>query len=521
MDTELSQKLRAQGAITTPGAPFEDSRKQEIDGLVAKGVFELVPYNPHIMDGLRIFNSRLVNEVKSKATNAPYEKLRLVVQAYNDEGKKEILTQSPTIQHVSQRLILALAPSLKTMCKLYLRDISQAYVQSTTMLSREIIAKPPKEISASLPPFTVMRVMKPLYRIPEAGTHWFGTYQGHHCTKLFMVPSTHNPCLLVTNKAELFGIVGMQTDDTLFLGNKAFATLENDELAKAKLLAKLVEVLSTETPLIFNGGRLISDGNNITLVQKDQGDRIKLINPKSESFKQAYVEQRACGAYIATICQPEAAFDLSVAAQHQEPTHLEVKALNKQLEWQQNNKQRGICFIPTKLDTAKLFVFIDGTFANNKDFSSQIGFVIVLANESSTGDEFTVKGNIIHWSSIKCKRITRSVLALELYAMVHGVDIAIAINTTFKMITKQLGIGEIPTVICKDSFSLYKCMVKLGTIKEKRLMIDIMAIQQLYKQRELSEIRWINGNDNLADAMTKTNPTKALQTLINTNELLI
>jgi hypothetical protein len=41
---------------------------------------------------VRIFNFSLVNEVKGKATNSPFEKLRLVVQAYNDEGKELILT---------------------------------------------------------------------------------------------------------------------------------------------------------------------------------------------------------------------------------------------------------------------------------------------------------------------------------------------------------------------------------------------------------------------------------------------
>jgi hypothetical protein len=64
-------------------------------------------------------------------------------------------------------------------------------------------------------------------------------------------------------------------------------------------------------------------------------------------------------------------------------------------------------------------------------------------------------------------------------------------------------------------------MVKLGTTKEKRLMIDIMAIRQSYERRELSEIRWINGNDNPADAMTKGNPVKALQSLVDTNELVV
>lgn len=52
-------------------------------------------------------------------------------------------------------------------------------------------------------------------------------------------------------------------------------------------------------------------------------------------------------------------------------------------------------------------------------------------------------------------------------------------------------------------------------------MIDIIAIRRSYEKRELSEIRWINGNDNPADAMTKANPNKALQKFIDTNNLNI
>jgi hypothetical protein len=81
------------------------------------------------------------------------------------------------------------------------------------------------------------------------------------------------------------------------------------------------------------------------------------------------------------------------------------------------------------------------------------------------------------------------VLALELYAMAAGVDIAISILTTLAMVTQRLKIEGIPTVVYTDSLSLYECMVKLGTTKEKRLMIDIMAIRQSYERRELSEVR--------------------------------
>ena len=65
--------------IITPGALFKASRKQEIDGLIAKGVFNFVEYDPIKYTSIRIFNLRLVNEVKGKATDSPYEKLRLVI----------------------------------------------------------------------------------------------------------------------------------------------------------------------------------------------------------------------------------------------------------------------------------------------------------------------------------------------------------------------------------------------------------------------------------------------------------
>lgn len=66
-------------------------------------------------------------------------------------------------------------------------------------------------------------------------------------------------CLLVTNTDKSFKIVGMQTNDTLFLRDKTFAEMEEKELKKAKLIAKLVKILSKGNPLMFNNGKLICD----------------------------------------------------------------------------------------------------------------------------------------------------------------------------------------------------------------------------------------------------------------------
>ncbi|EDU43070.1 conserved hypothetical protein [Pyrenophora tritici-repentis Pt-1C-BFP] len=522
-DYALAVKLRNDGVINVPGAPFEASDQKEIDDLVGRGVFSFELFDPTLHGGYRIFKSRMVREVKGK-TMVPYEKSRLVVQGYNDEGKHEILTQSPTIQRASQRLILALAPALLDEGMVVeLRDITQAYPQAQTELFRTVLAHLPKELITKYPKGTIIRVIKPLYGIAEAGVHWFATYQGHHCKELDMATSTYDPCLLITNgRREAFGIVGLQTDDTLAIGTPAFSGAEDAALQKANFRAKPKERLSKEVSLEFNGCTLTLRGDTILLTQKGQGAKIEIIDPKAANRAQKYMEQRARGAYIASICQPEASFDLSAAAQIQQPKDTEYVKLNRRLQWQSESIQRGLRYVPLDLATAKLVVFTDGSFANNQDLSSQLGYLLILANESSRQDStFDIRGNVIHWSSTKCKRVTRSVLASETYGMVSGVDIAIAILTTLKIITGRLGLPPIPLIVCTDSYSLYECLVKLGTTAEKRLMIDIMALRQSYERREITEIRWINGEDNPADAFTKATPNRALERFIESNKLSI
>ena len=78
------------------------------------------------------------------------------------------------------------------------------------------------------------------------------------------------------------------------------------------------------------------------------------------------------------------------------------------------------------------------------------------------------------------------------------------------MIVRQLDILLPLIIVYTDFYSLYECLVKLRTIKEKRLMIDIIALRQSYERRELTEVRWINRQDNPADVMTKTTLNKML-----------
>ena len=74
------------------------------------------------------------------------------------------------------------------------------------------------------------------------------------------------------------------------------------------------------------------------------------------------------------------------------------------------------------MNSLSLLVFINTSFANNKDLLSQIGFVIILT-------DYNQNINTLHWSSIKYKQVTHNILASELYTLAYGFDIAAAIKS--------------------------------------------------------------------------------------------
>jgi hypothetical protein len=171
-----------------------------------------------------------------------------------------------------------------------------------------------------------------------------------------MTHFTYDSCLLYKIIDSIIsGVIDMQTDDTLYEATEAFAKQKDETIKSAKILTKDREQLTSENPLKFNETRIErldpnpNESNEaIYFRQKTHIQGIQLIQSIESSFtinargkvrvnltsRKQYIAQRARGVYLAAICQLEATFDLSYAAQSIESTFSpdNIITLNKRLK---------------------------------------------------------------------------------------------------------------------------------------------------------------------------------------------
>lgn len=128
------------------------------------------------------------------------------------------------------------------------------------------------------------------------------------------------------------------------LANNIFAAMKEENIKTAKFITKERACLLPKTLIKFNGTWIqLMPNSNITLSQETRVGGISLIKDYEACTtssrgvvrtnlysKEQYIAQRARGAYLASICQPEASFDRFMPPS-QQSFLLMIAALNKQL----------------------------------------------------------------------------------------------------------------------------------------------------------------------------------------------
>jgi hypothetical protein len=136
----------------------------------------------------------------------------------------------------------------------------------------------------------------------------------------------------------------------------------------------------------------------------------------------------------------------------------DAKFLNDTVALLQNTKTLTLKCPTLDKTTMKLYVIVDSGYNTNSDGTSQLGVIVLLSDA-------THRCQLLRWSSSKCPRITRSMLACETYAFSLGYEYGISL----RMLLKEISI-DIPLYVLTDCKSIFDTITTSKWLHELRLM---------------------------------------------------
>ena len=157
---------------------FHHAKKAEIAGLVERNTWTIVDGNS-IPRHANIIGARFANSIKNVGTQNEQTKARYVVQGHRDKMELFVVHNSPKLRQTSSKMIVACASLLNF--RIFLIDITQAYLQSKDKLNRTVYLRPKPEVwqYLNVDAGSLLQLNKPLYGMCDSGDYWGATFTEH------------------------------------------------------------------------------------------------------------------------------------------------------------------------------------------------------------------------------------------------------------------------------------------------------------------------------------------------------
>lgn len=104
-----------------------------------------------------------------------------------------------------------------------------------------------------------------------------------------------------------------------------------------------------------------------------------------------------------------------------------VKTLKKVIMYLQDTEKANLIYRTLNMEQAKLIVFADGSHATNLDGTSELGYMVFLADK--------INWNFLQYKSYKSRRVVRSPLATEMHALSDVADACVLIQHDVQIVT--------------------------------------------------------------------------------------
>ena len=108
----------------------------------------------------------------------------------------------------------------------------------------------------------------------------------------------------------------------------------------------------------------------------------------------------------------------------------------------------------------------------------------------------------------------KSAMAAETLVLVDCAEACFWIRNLITEVIFNNLVDIIPEIeINTDSHQLYDAVHSIKPVADKRLRIDIAVIRKMIENKEVNQVNWIKGSEQLADSLTK--PGASTMKLLN------
>jgi transposase InsO family protein len=487
---ERVNNLESVNSVIIPRDRHSDSacmeaKKAELDKLKQFGTYSEVSDS-----GQRCISTRWVLNQKGEEVKA-----RLVARGFEEESETQ--NDSPTISKSALRLFLAITASRNWTVKT--TDIRSAFLQGKK-LDRDVFITPPKE--AGVKQGIIWKLNHCLYGLNDAARQFYMSVR-EVLLELGCEQSKLDPALFMLKKSgTLVGLLVCHIDDFLHSGEMEFDKVL-DALRRRFIAGRLEERQFT-----YIGFSLEQHDDAIVMDQSIYVKELEGLHlePKRAILKQDSLtnsEQTLLRSQVGRLnwavqgTRPDLSFDMvDLSTRFKSGVVADLIHVNKIIR-RVKEEPAKIVFPNLGNPTHwKVVVYSDASFANICGGVGSLGAHIVLLMGQHG------RCCPLAWHAGKIKRVVKSTIAAEALSLQEGLDNGFYL---IKLMEEILGIqhGSVKLEAIVDNKSVVEAVYSTKMVEDKRLRLDIAAIQQSIQSKEVAAVQWCPGERQIANCMTK------------------
>ena len=498
---------------------------------------ETLQLNPKEVMGMRwVLTTKATGEAKA----------RLVVLGYQQGNVAEVQAAAPTLGRLSRNMLLAMCANHKLTIRS--GDVTSAFLQAEQSLEdQQLTVWAPSELAVLFGanpehPTMALRVMKAFYGLVQSPRCWFDHITGKLRSFGWQQLLSDKCVFFLTDGGRIVGLAGLHVDDIVIGGDLKSSVFNK---AQERLEQSFRWGKWQDKDFVFAGCRIQQLADfSIRVDQHEYSskwiDEVKLSPEREKEVKSQATPSEVSQlrgligsvAWRSSQTSPQFQADANLLLSEVPMATIgTIVRANKLVRELKRTADQFLMHHSWGKEWTELAVVVwaDASNSNRPDKSSTMGLVAGLCpKEILEGDEVQV--SLLSWKSSKTPRQCLGSNGAEVQSITEGEDLCFRLRTLLAEIN-----GE--RIVRSEMYDMIKQKTRGALVMDSKGIFDAMDrnISSLHGLRsgrsgyELSvavsqarniqtSLRWVNGNAQLADSLTKAGARKVMLQFLSENQ---